>query len=206
VVVAVNHPLYRGTLSEAVGRDPELELVAELGDGRLALEAVRGLEPDVAVLDMQMPNLDGMQVLEAVVREKLATRIVVLSAGAEDGDVDAVVGAGASAYLMKNVPAHTICDAIAVVARGGSVLPPELRAGLADEMRWRSARVRPLLTSREREIVRLAAEGCSTAEMAKRLQLSQGTVKTHLARVHHKLGVSDRPAAVAEAMRRGLLE
>jgi two-component system nitrate/nitrite response regulator NarL len=205
-MIADNHPLYREALAQAIRRAPGLELIAEPGDGRLALAAVRELEPDVAVLDMRMPELDGMQILNAIVRESLATRVVFLSAYVEGNGLYAAFGAGASAYLSKDAPAHDICAAVAVVARGGTVLPPELQNGLTDEIRLRSVDHRPLLTSREREMVHLAAEGCSAPEMARRLHLSQGTVKTHLAHAYQKLGVSDRAAAVAEAMRRGLLE
>ena len=167
---------------------------------------MRELEPDVLVLDMRMPELDGMQVLNAIVRDSLATRVVFLSAHVDGSTVYAAVGAGASAYLSKEAPAQAVCDAIAVVARGGTVLPPDVHDGIAEEIRLRSSEERPLLTSREQEIVRLAAEGCSAPEMARRLHLSQGTIKSHLAHLYQKLGVSVRAAAVAEAMRRGLLE
>ena len=206
VVVADDHPLYREAVSAAIRRAPGLELVAERDDGRLALAAIQDLEPDVAVLDMRMPGLDGMQVLNAVVRESLATRVVFLSAHIDGSTVYAAVGAGAAGYLSKDAPAQAVCDAIAVVAGGGTVLPPDVHDGIADEIRLRSSDERPLLTPREQEVVRLAAEGCSAPEMARRLHLSQGTIKSHLAHLYQKLGVSDRAAAVAEAMRRGLLE
>jgi two-component system nitrate/nitrite response regulator NarL len=206
VLVADNHPLYREALAAAIRRAPGLELLAERSDGRLALAAVRDLDPDVAILDLKMPELDGMQVLNAITRDGLATRVMILSAYVDGNTVYAAFGAGASAYLSKDEPAHAICDAVAVLARGGTVLPPELQDAVADEIRLRSMDERSLLTSREREMVNLAAEGCSAPEMARRLHLSQGTVKSHLAHAYQKLGVSDRAAAVAEAMRRGLLE
>jgi two-component system nitrate/nitrite response regulator NarL len=206
VLIADNHPLYRQAVAESIRRALGLELIAELGDGRAALAALRELEPDVAVLDMKMPELDGIQVLKALDRDELATRVVFLSAYVDGSTVYTAFGAGASGYLSKNAPAQAICDAVGIVARGGTVFPPELHVGMAEEIRVRSAGERPLLTSREQEIVRLAAEGCSAPEMARRLNLSQGTVKSHLAHAYQKLGVSDRAAAVAEAMRRGLLE
>lgn len=206
VLVSENHPLYRHAVAEAIRRAPDLELVAEHDDGRAALVAIRELEPDVAVLDVKMPDLDGIQVVSAVVRDGLATRVVFLSAYVDGGTVYAAFGAGASAYLSKDAPAQTICETVAVVARGGTVFPAELQGGLAEQIRLRSADERPLLTAREREMVRLAAQGCSAPEMARRLHLSHGTVKSHLGHAYQKLGVSDRAAAVAEAMRRGLLE
>ena len=206
VLAAEDHPLYLEAITAAIRRAPGLELVAEATDGRSALDKVRELEPDVVLLDLRLPELDGMQVLNAIVREELGTRVVFLSAHVDGGTVYAAVGAGASGYLSKDAGADAVCDAIAVVARGGTVLPTELQAGIAAEIRLRSEEDRPLLTKREQEVLRLVAEGCSALDTAKRLQLSQGTVKSHLQHLYQKLGVSDRAAAVAEAMRRGLLE
>jgi two-component system nitrate/nitrite response regulator NarL len=206
VLVADDHPLYREAVATAIRRAPGLDLVGEESDGRRALATVREIEPDVAVLDMKMPELDGLQVLNALVREGLATRVVFLSAHTDGGTVYAAVGAGASGYLSKDAPAGVVCDAVAIVARGGTVLPPEVQDGMAAEIRSRAADERPLLTPREREVLTLVADGCSAPEMAKRLHLSQGTVKSHLQNLYQRLGVSDRAAAVAEAMRRGLLE
>jgi two-component system nitrate/nitrite response regulator NarL len=206
VLVADNHPLYREAVAVAIRRAPGLELVAEEVDGRGALDAIRAIKPDVALLDMRMPELDGLQVLNAVVREGLGTRVVFLSAHVDGGTVYAAVGAGAHGYLSKDTRGQAVCDAVMVVARGGTVLPPEVQEGIASEIRSRAADERPLLSPREHEVLKLIAEGCSTPEMAKRLQLSQGTVKSHLQNLYGRLGVSDRAAAVAEAMRRGLLE
>jgi two-component system nitrate/nitrite response regulator NarL len=206
VLVADNHPLYREAVATAIRRAPGLDLVAEENDGRRALRALREIQPDVALLDMRMPELDGMQVLNALVREGLHTRVVFLSAHTDGGTVYAAVGAGACGYLSKDAPGDAVCDAIAVVARGGTVLPPEVQDGIAAEIRSRGANERPLLTAREQEVLKLVADGCSAPVMAKRLHLSQGTVKSHLQNLYQRLGVSDRAAAVAEAMRRGLLE
>jgi two-component system nitrate/nitrite response regulator NarL len=160
----------------------------------------------VALLDMRMPELDGLQVLNALVREGLRTRVVFLSAHTDGGTVFAAVGAGAAGYLSKNAPADAVCDAVMVAARGGTVLPPEVQYGIAAEIRSRAGDERPLLTPREQEVLKLVADGHSAPEMAKSLHLSQGTVKSHLQSLYQRLGVSDRAAAVAEAMRRGLLE
>lgn len=206
VLVADNHPLYREAVATAIRRAPGLDLVAEESDGRRALAAIREVEPDVALLDMRMPELDGMQVLNALVREGLRTRVVFLSAHTDGGTVYAAVGAGASGYLSKDAPAGAVCDAVAVVARGGTVLPSSVQSGIAAEIRSRVTDARPLLTSREQEVLKLVADGCSAPDVAKRLHLSQGTVKSHLQNLYQRLGVSDRAAAVAEAMRRGLLE
>lgn len=205
VLVADNHPMYREAVAAAVESKEGLEVVAEVGDGRAALDSVRALRPDVAVLDMRMPELEGMQVLAAIVREDLPTRVVFLSAHLDGGTVYAAISEGAAAYLSKDSPAQTVCETVATVADGGTVLPPEVHAGIAQEIRLRSAE-RAALTGREQEILRLASEGCSAPEMARRMNLSTGTVKTHLQSVYRKLGVSDRAAAVAEGLRSGLLD
>ena len=168
--------------------------------------AIRELQPDVAVLDMAMPELDGMQVLQAVEREGLATRVVFLSASAGGPVVYEALGAGAAAYLSKNAPAEEIRNAVLTVGRGGTVIPAQAHEGIAAEIRVRAAEARPLLTEREQQILSLAADGHSVTDMATRLHVSHGTVKSHLQNLYQKLGVSDRTAAVAEALRRELIQ
>ncbi|MEA2398982.1 MAG: two-component system, NarL family, nitrate/nitrite response regulator NarL [Thermoleophilaceae bacterium] len=206
VVVAEDHPLYLEAVAAAIRRVPGLELVGEATDGREALDKVREVEPDVVLLDFRLPELDGMQVLTAIVREELQTRVVFLSAHIDGPTVYAALGAGAFGYLSKDAGPEAVYDAIAVVAGGGTVLPAQLQDGIAAEIRLRSAQDRPLLTQREQEVLGLVADGCSAPSMATQLHVSQGTVKSHLQHLYQKLGVSDRAAAVAEAMRRGLLE
>jgi two-component system nitrate/nitrite response regulator NarL len=206
VFVADDHPLYREGVVRAIKERPDLELVGEAAEGRETLELLKQLRPDVAVLDVKMPGLDGTDVLSAISRDGLATRVVFLSAYLDSAVVYGAVQAGAAAYLSKESSRHTICEAIAAVARGATVLSPEIQAGIADEIRLRATDDRPVLTPREREILVLTAEGRSAPDIAKQLYLSSATVKTHLQHLYEKLGVSDRAAAVAEAMRRGLLE
>ncbi len=207
VLLADDHPVYREGLAQALGQRPELEVIAEAADGRQALEAIRGLDPDVAVIDLQLPELDGAAVLDAIQREGRRTLCVVLSAYDESGRVYRSVAAGARAYLVKTAPAHAIADAVLAVARGQAVFPPALQAGLASEIRMRrDLAERPVLSPRELDVLRLAADGLSTGEIGARLHLSAATVKSHLQHVYEKLEVSDRAAAVAHAMRRGLLD
>jgi two-component system, NarL family, nitrate/nitrite response regulator NarL len=206
VVVADDHPVYRGAIVAIVEGHPELELAGEADDGRAALELIGSLRPDVAVLDLRMPNLDGMGVLKAVVREKLPTRVVLLSAEVKGSVAHQAVAEGAAGYLSKQAGAPEIGAAILAVARGDTVLAPEVHAGLADEIRARAADSPGLLSERELEVLRLTAEGHSAPEIGKRLYLSGATVKTHLKRIYDKLGVNDRASAVAEGMRRGMLE
>jgi two-component system, NarL family, nitrate/nitrite response regulator NarL len=206
VFVADDHPLVREGLLRAVGEQPGLELVGSAGDGREALEAIRELKPDVALLDVKMPELDGIAVVRAVAREELPTRVVFLSAYVDSAIAYRALAEGAAGFLSKEASSQSICDAIAAAGRGETVLSPEVQSGIADEIRLRSAPERLSLSARESEVLGLIAKGLSAPDIAKRLHLSPATVKGHLQSLYEKLGVSERAAAVAEAMRRGLLE
>ena len=205
-LAADGQPLYRDALTRAIRERPELELVGQAANGRDALEAIGAHHPDVAVIDRRLTGLSGEQVLNAVARDRLHTRVVMMAARPAPGQVYAALAGGAAGYLTKDANARELCDAIAAVARGGTVLSPELQAGVADEIRLRTPRERPLMSARERETLALIAEGLSAPDIARALHLSTATVKTHLRHIYEKLGVSERAAAVAEAMRRGLLE
>jgi two-component system nitrate/nitrite response regulator NarL len=193
-------------VARAIRERPELELVGQARDGREALEAIGSEEPDVAIIDRTLAGLSGKQVLNAVARDGLHTRVVMIAAHADPGDVYAALAEGAAGYLTKDADARELCDAITAVARGRTVLAAELQAGVAGEIRLRAPRDRPLMSERERETLVLIAEGLSAPQIGRTLHLSTATVKTHLQHIYEKLGVSERAAAVAEAMRRGLLE
>ena len=190
----------------AIRERPELELVASAGDGREALDAIGSSRPDVAVVGGTLDGPSGERVLNAVAREGLRTRVVMIAAHPEPEDVYTALADGAAGYLTKDADARQLCDAITAVARGATVLAPELQGSVAQEIRTRTPRQRPLMTERERETLRLIAEGLTAPAIAGSLHLSTATVKTHLQHIYEKLGVSERAAAVAEAMRRGLLE
>ena len=189
VLVADDHPIYREGIVRAIKERPDLELVGEAGDGRDALEQIKSLTPDVAVLDIRMPGLEGTQVLSAMRRDGVETEVLFLSAFMESELAYRTVAEGGKGYLSKESSRQEICDAIVTVARGGTALAAAVQAGLASEIQ-----------QRER------ADGLSAPEIAKRIHLSPTTVKTHLHTLYEKLGVSDRAAAVAEGMRRGLLD
>jgi len=207
VVVADDHPLFREGIERAIRERPELELVGSAADGREALGLVRDLEPAVAVLDLRLPGLDGLQILNAVTRDRLPTRVLILSASSDGEVVYRAVQGGAAGYFRKEADRHTILDAITAVARGKTVIDAALQPGVFEQIRVRGTdEERPILTAREQEVLTLMAEGLSGPQIADRLIVALPTVKTHQARLYEKLGVSERAAAVAEAMRRGLLE
>jgi two-component system nitrate/nitrite response regulator NarL len=205
VVVADDHPFYRDGLTRGL-RQRGIDVVAEVDDGRAALEAIRREGPDVALVDYEMPEVDGLGVLRAVVRDGLATRVLLLSAHTDSAVVFRTLEEGAAGYLPKDARRAEIVEGVLEVARGRTVLPPELAAGLVGEIRLRAQSQGPVLSERERQVLAAFARGLSVPQVAAELYLGVSTVKTHTQRLYEKLGVSDRAAAVAEGMRRGLVE
>jgi two-component system nitrate/nitrite response regulator NarL len=206
VLVADDHPLYREGVVRALSASGQVEVIGEADDGRSALELIKEHEPDVALLDYKLPELDGVAVTNAVVRDQLATRVLIVSAFTDSGVVYQALETGAAGFVSKEARREQIVDAVLACARGENVVPPEIAAGLVSEIRLRKDDDRPALTQREHEILRLIASGKSLPEIAKELYLGLTTVKTHVQHLYEKLGVSDRAAAVASAMRRGLIE
>jgi two-component system, NarL family, nitrate/nitrite response regulator NarL len=206
VVVADDHPLYREGVVRALSGSGQVDIVAEAGDGRTALAEIEQHRPDVALLDYKLPELDGVAVTHAVVRDGLPTRVLLLSAYTESGVVYKALETGASGFVPKEARREQIVDAVLACARGENVLPTDLASGLVSEIRLRAVDDAPALTERESQILRLIAKGKSLPDIAGELFLGVTTVKTHVQHLYEKLGVSDRAAAVAEAMRRGLIE
>ncbi|HEY6741680.1 MAG TPA: response regulator transcription factor [Lapillicoccus sp.] len=206
VVVVDDHPFFRDGLTRGLVNSGRVDVVGEAENGRDALELISELRPDVAVVDYQMPDLTGLQVLSAIVRDGLPTRVLMLSAVVESSIVYSSVEAGAAGYLSKDARRQEIVDAVLAVSRGRTVVPPELAAGLVSQIRMRAEPNRPILSPRELEVLRGFARGLSVPELGKELFLGTSTVKTHAQRLYQKLGVSDRAAAVAEGMRQGLVE
>jgi two-component system nitrate/nitrite response regulator NarL len=206
VLVADDHPFFRDGVTRGLVQSGRIEVVAEVGDGRAALAAIRADAPDVALVDYEMPDIDGLGVVKAVVRDGLSTRVLLLSAHTESAVVFQALQEGAAGYLSKDARRAEIVEAVVDVARGKTVVPAELAAGLAGEIRLRSQSQGPALSERERQVLQAFAKGRSVPQVAAELFLGVSTVKTHTQRLYEKLGVSDRAAAVAEGMRRGLVE
>lgn len=204
VVVADDHPVYREGIAAAIRERPELDLVGEASNGREALVLIRSMRPDVALLDVRLPSLDGTAVMSEVKRGLPGTRVLLLSAVTTGNVVYDAIQKGADGFIAKTASRREICEALTSVARGNTFLSPELTSGIADEIRGRISEP-AVLTPREHEILVLVAEGLGVQEIGERLSVSSSTVKTHLQRTYQRLGVSERAAAVAEAMRRGLL-
>jgi len=206
VVVADDHPLYREGVIRALQSSGQIQVVAEAEDGRAALDEIMERRPDVALLDYKLPGLDGVAIANAVVREQLPTRVLIVSAYTDSGIVYKALETGASGFVSKEARREQIADAVLACARGENVVPPEIASGLVSEIRLRRQTDAPALTPREQEILHLIAAGKSLPQIASELFLGLTTVKTHVQHLYEKLGVSDRAAAVATAMRRGLIE
>jgi two-component system nitrate/nitrite response regulator NarL len=181
-------------------------VVAEAEDGTAALELIKTHRPDVALLDFRMPGLDGAQVATAVCRDDIPTRVLILSAHDESAIVYQALQEGAAGFLPKESTRAEIVNAVLDCAKGRDVVSPSVAAALAGEIRRRAEPAGPVLTPREREVLAGIAQGESIPTIAARLYLAPSTVKTHVQRLYEKLGVGDRAAAVAEGMRRKLLE
>lgn len=200
VISADLHPLFHDALARALRQDRRFELVAQVEDAGQLAEAIRRLTPDVAVVDAGLlaalpPGWDAG-----------ATRLLLLATEVKPTEAYAAIEGGASGYLSKDAEATIIRRAVAAVARGETVLDPSAQTGIAEEIRLRAHDGRPRLSSREREILVLVADGQTAPQIARHLQVSTATVKTHLLHLYDKLGVTERAAAVAVAMRSGLLE
>ncbi len=206
VVIVDDHPFFRDGVARGLSLDPRIEVVGEAGDGREALELIGREQPDVALVDYQMPELDGVEVVHALRRDGVPTRVLLVSAVTDGAIVFQAIEQGAAGYMSKEASRSEIIDGVVKAARGETVIPPELATGVAEQIRLRSQSAAPVLTPRELEVLRGFAQGLSIPELAGQLYLAPSTVKTHTQRLYEKLEVSDRAAAVATAMRLGLLE
>ncbi|HTU98271.1 MAG TPA: response regulator transcription factor [Solirubrobacteraceae bacterium] len=204
VVVADDHPLFLGALKGTVESHAALRLLGAACDGEEAVELVTLHRPDVAVLDMRMPKLDGREVMGRLREQHPATRVLFISEYIGGEVVLQALTAGAAGYLPKSSTPEQICDAIIRISQGESVLPAEIGTELAGTLRDRR-HLGTHLTARELGVLELIAEGESANVIADRLHLAVPTVKSHIQNLYAKLGVNDRGAVVAEAMRRGLI-
>lgn len=206
VVVGDDHPLYRQGVVQALVSSGSVEVVGEAQDGASALQLIRDRRPEVAVLDYRMPGLDGAQVAAAVLRDGLPTRVLLLSAHDESAMVYHALTEGAAGYLSKESTDAELVSAVHSCAAGRDVLPSAVAAGLVGEIRRREESRGVGLSPREREILRLMADGHTLAAIAAQIHVAQSTVKTHVQRIYEKLDVNGRGAAIAEAMRRNLMD
>ncbi|MFF2556127.1 response regulator [Nocardia sp. NPDC058058] len=209
VLIADDHTMFRSGLRAVVDAQDDLECVAEVGDGRAAIEAAARLRPEVAILDVRMPKLDGLAATEAIVAAG-GTRVLVLTTYDSEAGLSRALAAGASGFLLKSLPPEDLVAAIRVAVRGDAVIDPSMTRRLAP--RFATELAPPAeppelaqLTAREREVLLLVADARSNYEIAAELGVGEETVKTHVSRILAKLGVRDRIHAVVYAYRNGLV-
>ena len=203
VLIADDHSVVREGLRRFLGRDPELTVVGEASDGAEAVELARQLHPDVVLMDLLMPVMDGIAATAAIRKELLETEVVALTSVLESTAVIGAVRAGAIGYLLKDIQASELRRAIKAAAAGQVQLTPQASAYLMHEVRTPEAI--EALTEREREVLRLLVQGHSNKEIGRDLQIAEDTVKTHVKHIMAKLGVQSRTQAVLYAMRFGLV-
>lgn len=204
VLVADDHPAMRGALARLVHDRAALELIGEAADGEEAQTMIDQLGPDVALIDVRMPGLDGLALVRRLRMAGSPVRVLLISGNDDSEIAHEAISRGAAGFLSKDAEEHEISEAILAVAQGQSVLSPALQSGVLALIREPS-RGLVELSGRDRDLLRLAADGLTTAEIARRLHLSPNTVKTYWQRLYEKLGTSDRASAMAEAIRRGLI-
>jgi DNA-binding NarL/FixJ family response regulator len=204
VLVVDDHPIVRSGIVGLLEIEPDITVVGEAGDGRSALSIAASVRPDVVLMDLRMPVLDGVGATAEILAVQPACRVLVLTTYDTDDDIIRAVEAGAAGYLLKDTPRAELVAAVRAAARGETVLAPPVAARLVSRLRA-PAPPPALLTPREVEVLALVAQGLSNAAIGARLHIGEATVKTHLLRSFAKLGVDDRTRAVTTAMERGIL-
>jgi DNA-binding NarL/FixJ family response regulator len=201
VVVVDDHPVVRTGIAGMLAGQDDLEVVGEAGDGAEALDVVARLQPDIVLMDLRMPVMDGVTAIRQLAAAG-GPPVLVLTTYDADADILRAIEAGASGYLLKDAPAAELFAAVRAAAAGGTPLSPSVASRLVRQVR---APAEPL-SAREIDVLRLVARGASNREIARDLRISEATVKTHLLHLFEKLGVGDRTSAVTRALERGLIE
>jgi len=203
LLIVDDHPVVRDGLSGMFASSDEFEVLGEAGDGAEAVRLAGELQPDVILMDLRMPGMDGLAAITELAERGVSARVLVLTTYDTDSYVLPAIEAGATGYLLKDAPREELLRAVRAAAQGQSVLSPSVATRLVD--RVRSPGAGPL-SRRELEVLELVAAGSTNREAAARLFITEATVKSHLLNIYGKLGVADRAAAVAEAFNRGLLK
>jgi DNA-binding NarL/FixJ family response regulator len=203
VLLVDDHPVVREGLRGMINAEDDLTVVGEAGSGAEAIALAESLCPDVILMDLRMPDVDGVTATERILAASPSIRIVVVTTYESDADILRAVEAGAAGYLLKDASRLELADAVRDAARGKTVLAPSVADRLVRFVRQPAS---VSLSSREVEVLGLVAKGTTNAEIGRALHISEATVKTHLLRAFNKLDVSDRTAAVTTAMALGLLD
>ncbi|HEU4473896.1 MAG TPA: response regulator transcription factor [Gemmatimonadales bacterium] len=199
ILTVDDHPLIRAGLAAFLKTEPDIEVIAEAGNGEEAIERYRELRPDIVLMDLSMPLMDGLAATRAILDEFPDARVIVLTTYGGDEDIHRALEAGARGYLVKDMLVDEVMDVVRAVHQGRRGIPQAVAAKLAEHT------PRIPLTPRETEVLSLVAKGLSNGEVAGRIGRTEGTVKVHLKNILQKLGVDDRTEAVTTALRRGFI-
>jgi len=200
ILVADDHLIVRDGIISIVEVEKDMRVVGQANDGVEALTLVKKLLPDILLLDLRMPRMDGLEVIAQIQSLHVPSKVIVLTTFESEQDVHLALKAGARSYLLKDTPRSTLLDTIRQVHLGKTCIPPRIGQKLVENMN------RPALSGRELDIIKLVAEGKSNKEIGDRLGITEGTVKTHVKSLLKKLQAPGRTAAVREAVHRGLVQ
>lgn len=207
LMLADDHRMLREGLSRSM-REQGFDIVGEAADGAEAVSLALNLRPDVILMDVTMPEIDGVEACRQVRAQLPDTKVVMLTMHADQGVLTSAIRAGATGYLVKDCSTEEIAGAVRMAASGETALSPQLAASMLNEVRrWDQPHREEerVITKREEEVLQLIADGCSTPEVAEKLYISQKTVKNHLASIYQKLDARDRTQAVLAAVRMGIV-
>lgn len=202
LLIVDDHPVVRDGLRGMFAGDSSFSVLGEAGDGAEALVLAERLSPDVVLMDLRMPTMDGVSAITRLSERGIPSRVLVLTTYDTDSDVLPAIEAGATGYLLKDAPREELFRAVRAAARGEAVLSPSVATRLMGQVR---SPAREPLSARELEVLTLISRGSTNRDAASKLFISEATVKTHLLHIYAKLGVNDRAAAVAAAFEQGLL-
>ena len=207
LMIADDHPVVREGLAAMLNKQADIEVVGEAENGREAIEQARRLHPDVILMDLRMPEVDGVEAMSRIAAESPETRFIVLTTYDNDEFIFKGIEAGARAYLLKDAPRDELFKAIRAVYRGESLIQPAVAGKVLDRFAQlsRQVQVPDSLSEREVDVIRLMADGAANKEIATGLAISESTVKTHIQTIFQKLGVRDRTEAVMQALRKGII-
>lgn len=207
VLVVDDHRVVRAGLVALLSRHPQIDIVGEAGDGQEAVDLANKLQPHVVLMDIRMPEMDGVEATRHIKATFPATEILILTTYDDDDLIYSGIEAGAKGYLLKDAPPDELISAIIQVSKGNSILPPAVAAKLVARIHQKPSKadLAESLTERETEILQLIARGTSNREIASKLYISENTVKTHISNLLQKLDAKDRAEAVAKALTQGLI-
>lgn len=207
ILIADDHPVVREGLNSMISNEADFQVIGEAVDGLEAVKKARELKPDVVLMDLRMPELDGVEAIRRINAEHPNIKFIILTTYSDDEFIFRGIEVGARAYLLKDAPREELFKAIRAVHAGESLIQPVVATKVLDRFAElsRHAQTVEILTERELDVLKLIAKGASNKEIAAELNISNSTVKTHIASIFQKLNTNDRTEAVTEAMKKGII-